>query len=147
MSQDVPRTILIIDDDADSTRLYANLLRRRGGYHTLTANSIKEAESVLQRENVDLIILDVMVPYEQGAQLSEQNSLGFIPYANEREVPVLLNSGAIGKAQTLTLQEMAAKFPNYRGFWLKTGDARSLLDTIAGILSGGRAESPHQDNS
>jgi two-component system, OmpR family, response regulator len=58
-------TLLVVDDDHDIRVLLANSLGARG-YHVETAASAQEMDEVLARTKVDLVILDVMMPGEDG---------------------------------------------------------------------------------
>ena len=58
-------TLLVVDDDHDIRLLLANSLGARG-YRVETASSAREMDEVLGRMPVDLVILDVMMPGEDG---------------------------------------------------------------------------------
>jgi len=58
-------TLLIVDDDAAIRTLLATSLGSHG-FHVETAGSPREMDGVLARTGVDLIILDVMMPGEDG---------------------------------------------------------------------------------
>ena len=64
-------TILIVDDDPDSTKVVTRLLAKND-YNLLTANSGPEALEVLAREDVDVILLDVMMPGMSGLEVCEK---------------------------------------------------------------------------
>jgi len=75
-------TILLVDDERMNLKILETILRR-GGYQFLEAESGEEALKLLERENVDLILLDLMMPGMDGFQTLEkikQNpSTTFIP--------------------------------------------------------------------
>jgi len=75
-------TILLVDDERMNLKILETILRR-GGYQFLEAESGEEALKFLERENVDLILLDLMMPGMDGFQTLEkikQNpSTAFIP--------------------------------------------------------------------
>ena len=60
-----PRTILIIDDDADTVRLYRRYLEIYG-YHLQEAPNGAQAWAILAESRPDLILLDVLMPREDG---------------------------------------------------------------------------------
>jgi two-component system OmpR family response regulator len=58
-------TLLVVDDDRDIRLLLANSLGARG-YRVETAASARDMDAILARMPVDLVILDVMMPGEDG---------------------------------------------------------------------------------
>jgi two-component system, OmpR family, response regulator len=64
-SQDDSATLLVVDDDRDIRMLLANSLGSRG-YKVETASSTRDMDQILARTPVDLVILDVMMPGEDG---------------------------------------------------------------------------------
>src|SRR5690349_1781227 len=58
-------TLLVVDDDHDIRHLLANSLGARG-YHVETAANAHDMDEVLARTAVDCVILDVMMPGEDG---------------------------------------------------------------------------------
>ena len=58
-------TILVVEDDFDTRDLLARLLEREG-YDALSAANGWEALLVLDNHNVDLVLLDVMMPGMDG---------------------------------------------------------------------------------
>ena len=66
MSQDGPAAhILLVDDDAGIRGVIRDYLEEHG-YAVDTAASAKELDSLLARAKPDLIVLDVMMPGEDG---------------------------------------------------------------------------------
>ncbi|OAN65631.1 response regulator [Sphingomonas sp. TDK1] len=62
---DDPATLLVVDDDRDIRLLLANSLGARG-YRVETASSARDMDVILEKMPVDLVILDVMMPGEDG---------------------------------------------------------------------------------
>lgn len=77
---DVP-TILVVDDEAVNRDLVCRQLRE--GYRVLTASSGEAALELLDREPVDLVLMDVMMPavngYEACARIKSRFQDGFLP--------------------------------------------------------------------
>lgn len=75
-------TILLVDDEKMNLKILETVLRR-GGYLFLEVESGEEALKILERENVDLIVLDLMMPGMDGFQtlerIKESPSTAFIP--------------------------------------------------------------------
>ena len=65
--------ILIVDDEPALTELSSKILQNKG-YKTFAANSGKEALSILEKEKIDLLISDIIMPEMDGYQLSEKVS-------------------------------------------------------------------------
>ena len=69
--------ILVVDDD-NHTRMLVSAILQNANYTVSTANNGKEALDVLEKEHVDLVVLDVMMPvmngYEFTKLLREANS-------------------------------------------------------------------------
>lgn len=57
--------VLVVDDDEDSRRLLTHLLERRG-YRVFLADGGQAAIDVLSDADVDVILLDVMMPNMDG---------------------------------------------------------------------------------
>ena len=65
------QTLLIVDDDRDIRELLAETLMKYH-YNVLLARDGKEMFSQLEKNNVDLIILDIMLPGDDGFALCRQ---------------------------------------------------------------------------
>jgi two-component system OmpR family response regulator len=65
---DAPHRLLIVDDDADIRTLLAEELRKAGFIVSSAANGA-EMRQALEREPVDLIVLDLNLPREDGLTL------------------------------------------------------------------------------
>lgn len=61
-------TVLIVEDEPDINALLTKILRR-SDYKVVQAFSGTEAEKVLERENPDLILLDLMLPGMPGEEV------------------------------------------------------------------------------
>jgi two-component system cell cycle response regulator DivK len=64
-------TILYIEDDSDNSSLMKRLLERRG-YHLLQAATGLEGLAIAQREEVDLILLDINLPDIDGYEVARR---------------------------------------------------------------------------
>ncbi|HPI36998.1 MAG TPA: ATP-binding protein [Ignavibacteriaceae bacterium] len=61
------KTILIVDDDPD-TLFTLNEIVEKASYKTMIARNGKECLEILEKENTDLILLDIMMPVMDGFQ-------------------------------------------------------------------------------
>lgn len=67
------KRILVADDDPDLLDLLQMDLSVQG-YEILTAANGRDALAVLQKEKVDLVLLDVMMPYIDGYHVAHEIS-------------------------------------------------------------------------
>ena len=77
--------ILIVDDDRNTRRLIEEVLKS-AGYSTMLAENGADALTVLDREHIDLIILDIMMPEMDGYELTETLRL------SDNDLPILMIS-------------------------------------------------------
>ena len=66
------RRILIVDDQWDSTHLVKILLEKIGRYCVLEENDDAKAHQSARDFRPDLILLDIMMPYRDGADVAEE---------------------------------------------------------------------------
>lgn len=85
---DMQSSILVVDDDPDLRRLISDFLREHG-YHVEAAENVAEMRRNMALRRPDLIVLDVMMPGEDG--LSAARTL-----ANERNAPAVIMLSALG---------------------------------------------------
>ncbi len=82
--------ILVVDDDKN-TRLFMSALLGDAGYTVMLAEDGERALSVMDKEHVDLVILDVMMPgmdgYELTSALRECNSNLPILMVSAKQLP------------------------------------------------------------
>jgi DNA-binding response OmpR family regulator len=64
-AEDLTGRVLVVDDDEDSRRLLAHLLERKG-YSVVLADGGPAAISTLETVEVDVVVLDVMMPIMDG---------------------------------------------------------------------------------
>ena len=93
------RTILVVDDDLNTLEMHARIVQAHSPSHrVVTAGNGLEALDVLQRERIDLVLLDLMMP--------ELDGFGVLEAMREketmREIPVIVLTG-----QVLTERDMA----------------------------------------
>jgi two-component system NtrC family response regulator len=66
------KRILVVDDDKETVALLKNILTKEKKYEVLTALAAEDALSLLESENVDLVMTDLKMPGMTGAEfLSE----------------------------------------------------------------------------
>lgn len=98
-AEDAVRTVLVVDDDPHTLDLHARILQTQApAYRVLRARSGKEALDVLGQSQVDLVLLDLMMP--------ELDGFGVLRVMRAdrrtRDIPVIVITG-----QTLTEADLA----------------------------------------
>jgi DNA-binding response OmpR family regulator len=64
----VLKTILVVDDEVEILSLVQRILTRED-YRIITAKNAEEVFAILEKESVDLILLDVMMPAVDGFEV------------------------------------------------------------------------------
>ena len=108
--------VLIIDDELDMRKLI-ELMLTNSGLHILSAADGQEAYAILAKDEVDLILLDVMMPKEDGFQVCKNIRLtSDIPIifltardANEDKVKGLTIGGDDYIIKPFTASELVAR--------------------------------------
>jgi DNA-binding NtrC family response regulator len=85
-------TILVVDDERNQREILGSILTDEG-YRTLLAGSGQEALDTLEREHLDLVLTDLVMPGMTGEDLID------IILAKSPGIPIILNS-AYGTVQT-----------------------------------------------
>lgn len=119
MSQ--PERILIVDDDAEIRGLLRDYLERNG----LRARAVPDGRTmraVLEREPFDLIVLDLMMPGEDGLSLCRD-------LRARSEVPVIMLTARVDEADRIVGLEMGAD-----DYVPKPFSPRELLARINAVL-------------
>lgn len=80
-------SILIVDDDREIAKL-AEIYMRNEGYQVLQAQDGLEALKILEREPVNIIVLDIMMPNMDGLELCKQIRVN-------NQVPILMLSAKV----------------------------------------------------
>ncbi|HBL18125.1 MAG: hypothetical protein A2X36_15525 [Elusimicrobia bacterium GWA2_69_24] len=102
------KRILVADDDPDLLDLLKMDLEFQG-YEILTANNGKEALEIAGKERLDLVLLDVMMPYIDGYHVASELSAKLGPAVPKivimtsrdtvREKGIAMMSGAVSVLQ------------------------------------------------
>lgn len=127
-AMDLQTRILIVDDDEGIRSLIGDFLTKHG-YETTTAGDPTEMREILAGDHFDLIVLDVMMPREDG--LTALRSLG--PGAP----PVIMLSAVGSDVDRIVGLEMGAD-----DYLAKPCNPRELLARIRTVLRR-RASAPH----
>lgn len=109
-------TVLIVDDEQDMRNLIEMMLHN-AKMETVTAASGTEAYDMIVRENIDLVLLDVMMPHEDGFAVCQSiRAMSNIPIifltardANEDKVKGLTIGGDDYIVKPFTNDELVAR--------------------------------------
>ncbi|KDP88264.1 response regulator [Cupriavidus basilensis] len=118
-----PDHILIVDDDRDIRTLAAEYLERSGMRVTLAANG-REMRAALDKGAVDLVVLDLMLPGEDGLTLCRD-----LRASERKNMPVLMLTARNEEADRILGLEMGAD-----DYLVKPFAARELLARIRSVL-------------
>jgi len=64
--------LLVVDDDPGTLTVLGGILEARGEYDTLRASSGREALEILRRENLHLVLTDLVMPSIDGLELTKK---------------------------------------------------------------------------
>jgi two-component system OmpR family response regulator len=121
LHMDLATRILIVDDDAGIRTLIASFLDKHG-YRTDCAAGPGEMREAMKRQRYDLIVLDVMMPGEDGLAALRQLQRGDAP-------PVIMLSAVGTDVDRIVGLEMGAE-----DYLAKPCNPRELLARIRAVL-------------
>ena len=125
----LPAPVLIVDDEADIRSLLARVLAKYG-MAALVAENAAEARAILAKQSVSIVLMDVMMPGEDGLSLCAW-------IRQHVKVPVPLISAAASESnQRAGMQAGAVDFIQ------KPFEPKALIARIQGLL-GGAAPAGH----
>jgi len=113
--------ILVVDDHADIRDPLAAFLRRHD-LEVLTAADAAAARALLRRHRIDLVVLDIMLPGEDGLSLCRH-------LAETSGTPVILLTAMAGQDERVAGLEIGAD-----DYVTKPFDPRELVARIKGML-------------
>jgi two-component system OmpR family response regulator len=115
--------ILVVDDDRDIRQLVGDYLRKNGMRVSLAADG-REMKAALDTSDVDLVVLDVMMPGEDGLTLCRNLRAG-----KHRAVPVLMLTARDDETDRIIGLEMGAD-----DYVVKPFSPRELLARINAVI-------------
>lgn len=122
--------ILVVDDDVDVLDS-RKIVLEHNNYEVLTATNIQVADEILNREKIDLIILDVMMENDSdGFNFAQQVK------ANEKfsKIPIILATAVNQRTKFKFDIEQDGAFMPVEKFMEKPIDPDDLIVTIRGLL-------------
>lgn len=115
------KTILIVDDDPEIRRLVGDFLHREG-FDVELAQDGRDMDKVLERIRPDLVILDLMLPGEDGLSICRR-------LASERRLPVLMLTAKGDETDRVVGLEIGAD-----DYVVKPFGPRELLARVRALL-------------
>lgn len=115
--------VMIVDDDREIRELAGNFLKKNGLAVTLAADG-RQMRTLLESLSVDLIVLDIMMPGDDGLVLCRELRSG-----KHRRIPILLLTARSDDMDRVLGLEMGAD-----DYLVKPFVARELLARIKAIL-------------
>ena len=116
------RNILVVDDDRN-TRLLMQAVLEAQNYHVYLANDGVEALEVMDREHIDLVILDVMMPRMDGYEFARTLR------AAQNDLPILMVS-----ARQLSADRKQGFLSGTDDYMTKPVDEEEMLLRIQALL-------------
>lgn len=122
------RNILVVDDEPKIIEVVSSFLKSRG-YGVFCAENGKEALVVLDRENIALVILDLMIPGMTGEEVCQA-------IRKKSRVPVIMLTAKADESSLLTGLSLGADDYIAKPFSLKELQARmeAVLRRTSGVV-------------
>lgn len=116
------KKILVVDDEEDMA-MALKVRLRANGYEVVLASDSVEAFTVANRETPDLILLDILLPAEDGFAVAERLKQSAVTH----RIPIIFLTGVQGE------QEKAFKL-GASGYLMKPYQPEELMRTIHNAL-------------
>jgi DNA-binding response OmpR family regulator len=117
-----PKTILVVDDEFYTAEILTFVLEEEG-YRVLTAVNGRDGLDKLKLSPVDLVILDIMMPIMNGAEMARAMQMDQV-LAN---VPILVTSA-------LSENTVQAMVDRYQGFLRKPFHIQTVVSQVSTLL-------------
>jgi two-component system OmpR family response regulator len=129
MNDQVAPHILAVDDDATTRQLIYDYLTENE-LRVSTAASGKEMAAILEEQPVDLIVLDLRMPGEDGMQIARK-------LREESSIPIIILTGRLDEADRVMGLELGVD-----DYVSKPFSLRELLARIRTVLRRAKAAQP-----
>lgn len=113
--------ILVVDDHKSIREPLAQFLRKNG-YRTSVAGNALQADEVLRKSRIDLIILDIMMPGETGLEICRRIRV-------THDIPTIFLTAVVDETDKIIGLEMGAD-----DYVTKPFNPRELLARVKGVL-------------
>lgn len=126
--------VLVIDDDRDIRKSLAEYLRRHG-FRASVASGGKEMDRILASASVDLVVLDIMMPGEDGLSICRRLQEG-------ARIPLILLTALTESTDRIVGLEIGAD-----DYVTKPFDPRELIARVKSVLRRSRMLPPRQKHA
>ena len=124
-----PSHILVVDDD-EAVRTLVHDYLSQNDFRVTAAATGKQMTEVLAREAIDLIVLDLRLPGEDGLQLAQQ-------LRQSSKIPIIIVTGRLDEADRVMGLELGAD-----DYVTKPFSPRELLARIRAVIRRSHADEP-----
>lgn len=111
--------ILVCEDNIMMQKTI-ELSLRKAGYNVFNAGDGFQGIKILGKENIDLVITDINMPYTKGLEL-----IRHINTKINKEIPVIVVTGITNEETRVHAMELGA-----RGYLTKPFDLKEMLDMV-----------------
>ena len=118
------KKILLVDDEPDVVKMLAYRIKH-AGYDVVTALNGKEALDIVNKEPVDLIMLDMLMPVMDGKETSTKIKQD----EKLKKIPVIILTASIS-----TPPEELKKELKVEGVLIKPCDPEAMLNQIKTLI-------------
>lgn len=126
------KKILLADDDPDVVEVVSMLLEEEG-YEIVTAKDGAEALEKIEREDPDLIILDLLMPRVDGFAVF--NTLREPAYERWSRIPVIVLTSVREEVSNRRYELETGRRMEYAAYLEKPADPDELLATVTRLLA------------
>ena len=116
--------VLIVDDSPTETHAFASILRQNG-HEVLTAENGADGVAMAQKEQPDVVLMDIVMPGLNGLQATRQLSKG----NNTSHIPVIIVTTKDQETDRVWGARQGAK-----GYLVKPINEALLLTTIKNVI-------------
>ncbi|WP_025521030.1 ATP-binding response regulator [Vibrio parahaemolyticus] len=122
LDKSIKRTIMVVDDN-ESLRKFTAMLLEKQGFEVVQKEDGQQALDTLEKENIDLILMDIEMPIMDGVEASRRIRNSEKPYAT---VPIIAHTG---DSSPVTLDKIGSS--GMSDFIVKPADKNRLFDKIS----------------
>ncbi|ENM8495232.1 response regulator [Vibrio parahaemolyticus] len=122
LDNSIKRTIMVVDDN-ESLRKFTAMLLEKQGFEVVQKEDGQQALDTLEKENIDLILMDIEMPIMDGVEASRRIRNSEKSYAS---VPIIAHTG---DSSPVTLDKIGSS--GMSDFIVKPADKNRLFDKIA----------------